>query len=76
MVVANQPDIMVVDKRDEKAVGVGVAIPSESNFSKKEHTKVEKIPKVERGVGNNVVSRGISGTNGDRITRGCNSQVG
>ncbi|TWW76591.1 hypothetical protein D4764_13G0012530 [Takifugu flavidus] len=42
MVVANQPDTLVVGKH-RKTVGViDVAIPSDSNIRKKEHAKLEK----------------------------------
>ena len=42
MVVANQPDIVMVDQRDKKAVVVDVAITSDSNIRKKEKKKLEK----------------------------------
>uniref|UniRef100_A0A087XGF1 Reverse transcriptase zinc-binding domain-containing protein n=2 Tax=Poecilia formosa TaxID=48698 RepID=A0A087XGF1_POEFO len=42
MVMANQPDIVVVDKEQRKAVVVDVAIPSDHNIRKKEHEKLEK----------------------------------
>ena len=37
--MANQPDIVVVDKLQKKAVLTDVAIPSDSNIKKKEHEK-------------------------------------
>ncbi len=42
MVMANQPDIVVVDKEQRKAVVVDIAIPSDCNIRKKEHEKLEK----------------------------------
>ncbi len=42
MVVANQPDIVVVDKQWKKAVVIDVAMLSDSNIRKKEHQKLEK----------------------------------
>ncbi|XP_055359974.1 uncharacterized protein LOC129603341 [Betta splendens] len=42
MVIVNQPDIVVVDKEQRKAVVVDVAIPSNGNIRKKEHEKLEK----------------------------------
>ena len=42
MVMANQPDIVVIDKEQRKAVVVDIAIPSDCNIRKKEHEKVEK----------------------------------
>ena len=42
MVVVTQPDLMVVDKHDEKAVVVDVTIPSGRNIRKKEHEKLKK----------------------------------
>ena len=41
-VLANQPDIVVVDKEQKKAVVIDVAIPADANIRKKEHEKVEK----------------------------------
>ncbi len=43
MVIANQPDIVVVDKQQKKAAVINVAIPSDSNIRKKEHEKLEKL---------------------------------
>ena len=48
MVVANQPDIMVVNKQNKKAVVVVVVIdviPSDSKMRKKENEKLEKYLK-------------------------------
>ena len=42
MVMANQPDIVIIDKQQRKAVVIDVAIPSDSNIKKKEHEKLEK----------------------------------
>ncbi|XP_024121103.1 uncharacterized protein LOC112142083 [Oryzias melastigma] len=42
MVMENQPDIVVVDKEQRKAVVVDVAVPSHGNIKKKEHEKLEK----------------------------------
>ncbi|KAM9816571.1 carbohydrate sulfotransferase 6 isoform X4 [Syngnathus typhle] len=42
MVMANQPDIVVVDKQQKKAVVVDIAIPSDGNIRKKELEKLEK----------------------------------
>ena len=42
MLMANQLDIVVADKRDKKAVLVDVPIPSDSNIRKEEHKKFEK----------------------------------
>ncbi|TWW69251.1 hypothetical protein D4764_18G0000570 [Takifugu flavidus] len=42
MVVANEPDIVVVDKHEETVVVIDVAIPNDSNIRKKEHEKLEK----------------------------------
>ncbi|TWW69265.1 COP9 signalosome complex subunit 1 [Takifugu flavidus] len=42
MVVANQPDIVVVDKHQKTVVVIDVAIPNDSNIRKKEHKKLEK----------------------------------
>ncbi|KAL3988692.1 Arf-GAP with Rho-GAP domain, ANK repeat and PH domain-containing protein 1 [Sarotherodon galilaeus] len=41
--VANQPDIVVVDKQKKTAVVIDVAIPNDSNIRKKEHEKLEKM---------------------------------
>ncbi|TWW81593.1 hypothetical protein D4764_01G0014080, partial [Takifugu flavidus] len=42
MVVAKQPDIMVVDKHQKTVVVIDVAIPNDSNIRKKENEKLEK----------------------------------
>ncbi|TWW80141.1 hypothetical protein D4764_10G0011710 [Takifugu flavidus] len=42
MVVANQPDVVVIDKHQKTVVLIDVAIPSDSNIRKKEHEKLEK----------------------------------
>ncbi|XP_051924320.1 uncharacterized protein LOC127602290 [Hippocampus zosterae] len=42
MVMANQPDIVIIDKGKRKAVVVDVAVPSDGNIRKKEHEKLEK----------------------------------
>ena len=42
LVMANQPDIVVVDKEQKTVTVVDVAIPSDSNIRKKEHEKLEK----------------------------------
>ncbi|KAK7886240.1 hypothetical protein WMY93_025861 [Mugilogobius chulae] len=42
MVMANQPDIVVVDKEQRRPVVVDVAIPSDGNIRRKEHEKLEK----------------------------------
>ncbi|TWW53461.1 uncharacterized protein LOC130519722 [Takifugu flavidus] len=42
MVVANQPDIVVVDKHQKTVVVIDVAIPNDGNIRKKEHEKLEK----------------------------------
>ncbi|KAK7886230.1 hypothetical protein WMY93_025851 [Mugilogobius chulae] len=40
--MANQPDIVVVDKEQRRAVVVDVVIPSDGNIRRKEHEKLEK----------------------------------
>ena len=42
MVMANQPDILVVNKLQEKTAVTDVAIPSDSNIKKKEPKKLAK----------------------------------
>ncbi len=42
MAIANQPDIVVVDKQRKTAVVIEVAIPSDNNIKKKEHEKLKK----------------------------------
>jgi len=41
-VMANQPDIVVVNKLQKKAVVIDIAIPIDSNINKKENKKLEK----------------------------------
>ncbi|KAF7642383.1 hypothetical protein LDENG_00258740, partial [Lucifuga dentata] len=40
--LANQPDTVVVDKEQKRAVVTDVAVPVDSNIRKKEHKKIEK----------------------------------
>ncbi|XP_068178439.1 transmembrane protein 132C [Antennarius striatus] len=40
--LANKPDIVVVDKEQKRVVGIDVAIPADANIRKKEHEKIEK----------------------------------
>lgn len=40
--LANQPDIRVVDKEQKRAVVIDVTIPADSNIKKKEHKKIKK----------------------------------
>ena len=41
-VLANQPDIVVVDKSDKRAIIIDIAVPNDCNIEKKEKEKVEK----------------------------------
>ncbi|KAF7664173.1 hypothetical protein LDENG_00185720 [Lucifuga dentata] len=41
-VLANQPDTVVVDKEQKRAIVIDVAVPADSNIRKKEHEKIEK----------------------------------
>ena len=41
-VLANQPDIVIVDKQKKEAAVIEVAVPSDSNMRKKEYKKLEK----------------------------------
>ena len=50
LVTANQPDMDVVDKRQEKAAVIDVGIPSDSNISKTEHKKLETNQGLEEGL--------------------------
>ncbi|XP_068190807.1 uncharacterized protein [Antennarius striatus] len=40
--LANKPDIVVMDKEQKRAVVIDVAIPADANIRKKEHEKIEK----------------------------------
>ncbi|KAF7655094.1 hypothetical protein LDENG_00060930, partial [Lucifuga dentata] len=40
--LANQPDMVVVDKEQKRAVVIDVAVPADSNIRKKEHQKIQK----------------------------------
>ena len=42
MVMANQSDIVMVDKQQKKAVVIDAAIPSDSTIRKKEHVELRK----------------------------------
>ncbi len=48
MLVANQMDIVVVDRQWKKAAVMDVAIPSDSNIKKKEHEKLKKYQGLEK----------------------------
>ncbi|TWW57464.1 hypothetical protein D4764_07G0001830 [Takifugu flavidus] len=50
MVVANQPDIVVVDKHRKTVVVIDVAISSDSNIRKKEHEKLEKYQELKEEI--------------------------
>ena len=41
LVMANQPDVVVVDKHQRTAVVVDVAVPRDGNIRQKEHEKLE-----------------------------------
>lgn len=68
MVMANQLHIVVDDKQEKVAVAVDVAVPLDSNISKKEHEKLKKYqgPKEElerlRGIKVAVVPEMIGAT--------------
>ena len=40
--LANQPDIVIVDKQKKEAVVIDIAVPRDSNIKNKEHEKLEK----------------------------------
>lgn len=42
LVMANQPDIVVVDNRRKEAIVIDIAVPSDSNTRKKEFKRLEK----------------------------------
>ncbi|TWW59398.1 hypothetical protein D4764_06G0009280 [Takifugu flavidus] len=74
MVVANQPDIVVVDKHQKTVVVIDVAIPSDSSIRKKEHKKLEKYQGLKEET-ENVGHEGNSGPSSDWDTRGSNTQA-
>ena len=39
LVMANQPDMVVVDKHPKKAVVINVSIPNDSHMKRKQHKK-------------------------------------
>lgn len=41
-VLVNQPDIIVVDTDQKKAVAIDVVVPSNSNIKKEDYEKLEK----------------------------------
>ena len=49
LVMAEPQDIVLMHKMQKKAVVIDVEILSVSNIRKKEHGKLEKIPRAERG---------------------------
>ncbi len=74
LVIASQPDIVFIDKQQKMAVVIDVAIPSDSNITKKEQEKHEKYrglkEKLEKMSGVKVTS-----ASGDWSTGGCDSQT-
>ena len=75
MGVANELDIVVVDKKEKKEVVIDFTIPSDSNIRKKERRKLEKYQGL-KGAGKGMGSEVISGTSGDWSSQGCDPQVG
>lgn len=47
LVIANQPDIVVVDMQGKTAAVIDVAIPSDGSIRKKEMRKAQEIPRAE-----------------------------
>ena len=76
MAVANQLDIVVINKQDKKTVVVDVTIKNDSNIRETEHEKLEKYQGLKEELERMCGSKGISGTPGDRSTHGCNPQAG
>ena len=52
LVLANQPDIVVVDQRT--AVVIDVAIPRDGNIRKKEHEKLKKYQGLKEELGKKI----------------------
>lgn len=50
MVMANQPDIVVVDKQQKKAVVIDVAILSDTDIRKKAEEKLEKYQSLKEEI--------------------------
>ena len=46
-VLANQPDIVVVDKQKKGAIVINIAVLSDSNIKKKEYEKLEKYQRLK-----------------------------
>lgn len=61
MVMANQRDIVMVDKQQKKAAVINAAIPSDTNIRKKEHEKPEKSQWLKEKAEENVEGEGHSG---------------
>lgn len=61
LVMANQPDILVVDKQRKKATVI--TVPSDSNFRKKEHNKLDKYQGMKEELQTNVERDWESGCN-------------
>lgn len=64
--MVNQPDILVVNKKDKKAVLVDVT----------RNTRAREIPEVERGAGKDVGSKGFICTSEDRSTGAVTPKLG
>ena len=76
MVMANQPDIVVVDKVQRKAVVVDIAIRSDNNIHRKDDEKEEKYQGLKEKHGESMEGEGIDVACGHRSTRDSNLQTG
>ena len=76
LVMANQPDMVVVDKHQRTEVMVQVAIPGDGNIKKKEHEKLKKYQRLKEDLEKNVEREGSSDANSDQDTGSCNPQPG
>ena len=45
--LANQPDIVIVDKQKKEAVVIDIAVPRDSNIKNKEHEKLERYQELK-----------------------------
>ncbi|XP_034750331.1 uncharacterized protein LOC117958165 [Etheostoma cragini] len=72
MVMADQPDIVVINKWQSKVVLIDVASPSDSNINKKELVKLEKYQGLREELEKMCKVKATVVPSGNQSTRGCN----
>ncbi|KAF7642936.1 hypothetical protein LDENG_00248050 [Lucifuga dentata] len=74
--LANQPDMVVVDKEQKRAVVIDVTVPADSNIRKKEHQKMEKYQGLKEELERTWKVKSKVGPVAHWSARGCDPQTG